>query len=219
MLHTATTRCAAAFSWEKPRVSTAKYGMCARSTAHARTHRDSASKNTLPLPPSTALTLRPLGGGHVNVIETSANSWRSIDDTPNQPAPCLGGAGKPLFARQPPLKVLLLILSFPSISSIVALFKALQLRLAAPHAAFFSLKSFAYPSPLMACAREAPHARVRARTHEIVHCSLFPPKKTSLVPHTLGGRHVSVIKTTHTLGAVSTTLQTSDFRVWWARGC
>ena len=114
------------------------------------------------------------------MIENPAHSWRCIDDTPNQPVPWLGGAGKPLFPRQPPLKLFPLVLLIPSISSIVALFKVLQLRLAAPHAAFFSWENFVYPLPLMACALEAPHARVRARTHKIVHCPLFSPKTVSL---------------------------------------
>ena len=153
------------------------------------------------------------------MIENPAHSWRCIDDTPNQPVPCLRGAGKPLFPRQPPLKLFPLVLLIPSISSIVAHFKVLQLRLAAPYAAFFSWENFVYPSSLMACALEAPHARVRARTHKIVHCSLFSPKNRVFVPHTLGGRHVSVIETTHSLGAVSATLQTSRFRVWGALGC
>lgn len=154
---------------------------CAREAPHTHVHTGTAQAKTHSSSPINCRHTLPFwGGGHVNVIETSANSWRSIDDTPNQPAPCLGGAGKPLFARQPPLKVFPLILPFPSISSIVALFKPLQLRLAAPHAAFFSRKSFVYPSPLMPCAREALHTRVRARTHEIVHCSLFSPKKPYL---------------------------------------
>lgn len=113
---------------------------------------------------------------------------------PKPASSVVGGRGEAVISPPTPLKLFPLVLLIPSISSLVTLFKVLQLRLAAPHAAFFSWENFVYPSPLMACGREAPHARVRARTHKIVHCAPFSPKTVSLFRTHSGEATLALLK-------------------------